>query len=139
MENCIFCKIIAGEIPCIKLYEDEHVLSFLDIGPISDGHTLVIPKEHVEWMDQANPETIARLARCLPVLAGAVKSAMGAEGYNVLNNNGQAAGQAVGHLHFHIIPRRQGDNILRGWNAYKYPDGKAQQIAEKIKENIKIP
>lgn len=138
-DNCIFCKIVAGEIPSVTLYEDDHVLAFLDIGPISDGHSLLIPKEHVEFMDQASPDAIAQLARRLPMLAAAVKNAMNADGYNILNNNGKAAGQAVGHIHFHIIPRRQGDNILRGWNTYQYPDGKAQEIAENIRKNIKNP
>lgn len=136
MDDCIFCRIISGKIPCTKIYEDNHVLSFLDIEPISDGHTLVIPKEHVVFMDQADPKIIEKIAGVLPLIAGAVKEAVNADGYNILNNNGLAAGQKVDHLHFHIIPRKQGDKIFPHWPAYQYPAGKAEEIAEIIQKKI---
>jgi histidine triad (HIT) family protein len=138
MENCIFCKIASGQIPAATLYEDEHVMAFLDIGPLSEGHTLVIPKTHVEQMDQAASETVERIARVLPMLTKAVKAATAADGCNILNNNGRVAGQAVDHMHFHIIPRRQGDGLFPNWPAGKYPPGKAEAIADKIRKAIRL-
>src|SRR5262245_55759517 len=104
MSETIFSKIIRGEIPCHKVYEDEHVLAFLDIGPLSQGHTLVIPKEEKATLDQLSDESAAALGRILPRLCRAVLRATGATAYNVLQNNGAAAHQAVMHVHFHIIP-----------------------------------
>ena len=135
-ENCIFCQIASGQIPCTRLYEDEHVVAFLDIGPISDGHTLVIPKTHVQWMEDAAPEVVEKIARVLPRVARAVRGAVGAQGYNILNNNGRPAGQAVDHLHFHVIPRWKDDNLFPKWPAYKYPQGRAEEIAEKIRKML---
>jgi histidine triad (HIT) family protein len=137
-DDCIFCKIIAGKIPCIKVYEDDDVLAFLDIGPISDGHTLVVSKQHCENVDSCPPEILSKVASRLGKIAKAVKEAVGCEGYNVLCNNGRAAGQLVEHLHFHFIPRRSGDSVFNRWPSYKYPQGKAEKIAEKIRENLKI-
>jgi histidine triad (HIT) family protein len=98
---------VAGEIPCSRVYENEHVLAFLDIGPISEGHVLVVPKQHTCSVDQTDPLALAEIAKVLPKVVAAVKNAMRADGYNVLCNNGAAAGQVVGHLHFHIIPRKK--------------------------------
>jgi histidine triad (HIT) family protein len=101
----IFTKILRGEIPCHKVYEDEHVLAFLDVGPLSRGHTLVIPREPVATLDQLSDEAAAALGRVLPRLCRAVRQATGVADYNVLQNNGSAAHQAVHHVHFHIIPK----------------------------------
>ena len=109
MAETVFLKILAGEIPCHKVYEDEWVFAFLDIGPLSPGHTLLIPKEPAETLDQLSDDAAAALGRVLPRLSRAVLRAMGATAFNVLQNNGAAAHQAVAHVHFHIIP--------------KYPDG----------------
>jgi len=136
--DCIFCKIVAGQIPSTKIFENEYVLAFLDVGPVSDGHVLVIPKSHCERLDQAGPEVMAEIAKVLPVLAGGVQKATEAHGYNLLCNNGAAAGQVVEHLHFHIIPRHSGDGLFSHWPAGQYPDGKAAAIAEKIKQNINL-
>jgi len=111
MDDCIFCKIAAGQIPSTKVYEDDNVLAFMDIGPISEGHTLVIPKRHYGKLDQCDPDTLTKISACLGRIAGAVKEAMNAEGYNVLCNNGRAAGQLVDHVHFHVIPRNSGDGV----------------------------
>jgi len=135
-KDCIFCKIAAGEITSVKIFEDDDVLAFLDIGPISDGHTLIIPKQHCETVDKCDPLILEKVASKLVVIAGAAKRAVGCDGYNVLCNNGRAAGQLVDHLHFHIIPRNDGDGIFDKWPSFEYPDGKAQAIAEKIKENL---
>lgn len=114
-DGCIFCKIVAGDIPVTKIYEDEEILSFLDIGPLSDGHTLVIPKEHFERLHDCPPEILSKVGSRLGRLAGAIVEAMGADGYNLLCNNGRAAGQLVNHLHFHIIPRSTGDGVFDRW------------------------
>ena len=111
-QDCIFCKIVSGQIPSLRLFENDSVLAFLDVGPISDGHTLIVPKEHFQRLDKAPPETAAQIARILPMLAAAVQKAVNADGYNLLCNNGTAAGQVVEHLHFHIIPRKQNDGVF---------------------------
>jgi histidine triad (HIT) family protein len=105
MSETLFTRIIRGEIPCHRVYEDERVFAFLDVGPLSDGHTLVIPKEAAATLDQLSDESAAALGRVLPRLCRAVMKATGATAYNVLQNNGAAAHQAVFHVHFHIIPK----------------------------------
>lgn len=105
MAETVFSKILRGEIPCFKVYEDAHVLAFLDVGPLSDGHTLVIPKEPAETLDRLSDEASAAIGRVLPRICRAVMAATGTTAYNVLQNNGTAAHQAVHHVHFHIIPK----------------------------------
>jgi histidine triad (HIT) family protein len=136
MDSCVFCKMVAGEIPTAKVYEDEAVLAFLDIGPLSDGHTLVVPRQHCERLHECDPEVLAEVALRLGRIAGAVAAAMDSDGYNVLCNNGAAAGQVVDHLHFHIIPRRAGDRVLARWPSYRYPKGRIEEIAEKIRRSL---
>jgi histidine triad (HIT) family protein len=136
VNDCVFCKMVAGQIPVTKIYEDDVVLSFLDIGPISDGHTLVIPKQHFEKLHQCPAEILGRVASLLGKIAKAVAAAMNSDGYNVLCNNGRAAGQLVEHLHFHIIPRNTGDGVFNRWPAYKYEKGEIEDIAVKIRENL---
>ena len=101
----VFARILAGEIPCHRLYEDDHVLAFLDVGPVSRGHCLLIPKEPAVELDALSPDSAAALGRVLPQLVRAVKQATGCAGLNILQNNGPAAGQVVMHVHFHLIPR----------------------------------
>ena len=105
MADTVFGKIVRGEIPCHKVYEDDKVLAFLDINPLSEGHTLVIPKEPAETMDRLSDDSAAALGRVLPRLCRAVIAATGVNEYNVLENNGAGAHQAIGHVHFHIIPK----------------------------------
>ena len=105
MSDTIFSKIIAGEIPCHKVYEDDLVLAFLDIFPLSPGHTLVIPKERKAKLHELSDEAAAELGRALPRIARAVCEVTGTEDYNLLQNNGALAHQAVFHVHFHIIPK----------------------------------
>ena len=136
VNDCVFCKMVAGQIPVTKIYEDDAVLSFLDIGPISDGHTLVIPKQHFEKLHECPAEILGQLASRLGKIAKAVVAAMGSEGYNVLCNNGRAAGQLVEHLHFHIIPRDADDGVFNRWPAYEYEKGKIEAIAAKICKNL---
>jgi histidine triad (HIT) family protein len=116
MTDTVFGKIIRGQIPCHKVYEDDKVLAFLDINPLSAGHTLVVPKEPAESMDRLSDEAAAALGRVLPRLCRAVIAATGVREYNVLENNGTGAHQAIPHVHFHIIPKpnaREGLGI--GW------------------------
>ncbi|MBN2589112.1 MAG: HIT family protein [Sedimentisphaerales bacterium] len=135
-DKCLFCKMVLGQIPVTKIYEDDSILSFLDIGPISDGHTLVIPKQHYEKVDECPPELLSQVASRIGKIAGAVIAAMKADGYNILCNNGKAAGQVIDHLHFHIIPRRTGDGVFNRWPSYQYEQGKIEEVAEKIRKNI---
>jgi len=135
-DDCIFCRMVAGRIPVARVYEDEIVLAFLDIGPISDGHTLVIPKQHFEKLHDCPPELLGQVASRLGRIAGAVAAAMNADGYNLLCNNGRAAGQLIEHLHFHIVPRNVGDGVFDRWPSYRYPQGKIEKIADKIRENL---
>ncbi|MBW8002703.1 MAG: HIT family protein [Planctomycetes bacterium] len=135
-EDCIFCKIVAGQIPSTKIFEDDTVLAFLDVGPLSDGHTLVIPKEHYEKLHECPSELLGKVGSKLNKIAKAVSDGTGCEGYNVLCNTGRASGQLVEHVHFHIIPRNSGDGVFDRWPAKQYPDGKIETIAEKIREKL---
>lgn len=130
----IFAKIIAGEIPSHKIYEDEHVLAFLDIMPLSRGHTLVIPKEPAATLDQLSDDAAAAIGRVLPRISRAVLQATGATAFNVLQNNGALAHQAVFHVHFHIIPKLDDkDGLGIGWPAGTLDDGAALAAAIKSK------
>ena len=135
-EDCLFCKMVAGQIPATKIYDDGLIFAFLDISPVSDGHTLVIPTQHVERLHDCSPEFLGRIGDCLSKISGAVTSAMRSDGYNVLCNNGRAAGQFVKHLHFHIIPRISGDDLFHHWPNYKYEQGKIEALADRIRENL---
>ncbi len=103
--NCIFCAIAAGEIPSFKIYEDEFVLAYLDINPFTEGHTLVIPKTHAEGLLDADDALLATVIARVKKVAAHIKTALPCDGFNILQNNGEAAGQSVKHLHFHIVPR----------------------------------
>jgi len=135
-DDCLFCKMVAGQIPVTKIYEDETVLAFLDIGPISDGHTLVIPKQHFEKLHDCPAELLSRVFSRIGEIAGAVAAAMNSDGYNLLCNNGRAAGQLIEHLHFHIIPRNAGDKLFSRWPSFQYEDGKIEEIAGMIRKNL---
>ena len=136
VDDCLFCKMVAGQIPVTKIYEDEVVLAFLDIGPISDGHTLVIPKQHFEKLHDCPAELLGRVGSRLGKIAGAVAAAMNSDGYNVLCNNGRVAGQLIEHLHFHIVPRSVSDGVFDRWPSYKYPEGKIEAIAARILKKL---
>ncbi len=136
MDGCVFCRMVAGEIPATSVYEDEAVFAFLDIGPLSDGHTLVIPKRHVASIDACEPNVLADVGARLGRIAQAIAAAMDADGYNVLSNNGSAAGQVVDHLHFHIIPRKTGDKVFTEWPSHKYGKGQIEEIAARIRRNL---
>lgn len=116
MSDTIFGRILRGEIPCHRVYEDDKVLAFLDVNPLAPGHTLVIPKEAVATLDQLSDDSAAAIGRVLPRIARAVLSATGASDFNVLQNNGAAAHQAVFHVHFHIIPKKDGQGLGLSWS-----------------------
>ncbi|MGE5181925.1 MAG: HIT family protein [Acidobacteriota bacterium] len=135
MADTIFTKILRNEIPCHRVYEDGDVLAFLDVNPLSRGHTLVIPREPAETLDQLSADASAAIGRVLPRIARAVMAATGARSYNVLQNNGAAAHQAVMHVHFHIIPKYDdGTGLGLGWKAVKLEGGEelAKAIASKL-------
>jgi histidine triad (HIT) family protein len=117
-EPTIFGRILDGEIPCHRVYEDEHVLAFLDVGPLSLGHVLVIPKERVAFLHELSDDAAAAIGRVLPRITRAVMDVTGCADYNVLQNNGAGANQAVFHVHFHIIPKHSdGSGLGIEWNA----------------------
>jgi histidine triad (HIT) family protein len=135
MAETVFSKILRGEIPCHRVYEDDHVLAFLDINPLSRGHTLVIPKEPAETLDQLSDDAAAALGRVLPRIARAVVAVTGVREFNVLQNNGSLAHQAVHHVHFHIIPKHpDGSGLGIAWRSTSLADGAelAAQIAAKV-------
>ena len=116
MAETVFAKILRGEIPCHRIYEDDAVLAFLDVNPLSRGHTLIIPKEPAATIDQLSDDAAAALGRVLPRIARAVLAATGARAFNILQNNGAEAHQAVFHVHFHIIPKLDdGSGLGIGW------------------------
>ncbi len=135
--DCVFCKIVAGDIPSLRLFENEATLAFLDIGPLAEGHVLVIPKEHHERLEDMPGGLIAAVTQQLPSLARAVVQVTGAEGYNVLQNNGKVSGQEVPHVHFHIIPRVASDGLGYRWLASSYPAGRAEKIQKQLLEALK--
>jgi len=134
MSETIFAKILSGAIPCHKVYEDEQVFAFLDINPLSAGHTLVIPKEPARTLDALSDESAAALGRVLPRICRAVIAVTGLREYNVLENNGTGAHQAVPHVHFHIIPKPAGDDGLGlGWPARALEQKVGQELAAKLR------
>ncbi|MCK9352021.1 MAG: HIT family protein [Candidatus Paceibacterota bacterium] len=136
MDNCLFCKIIRGEIPSTKVYEDENSFAFLSISPNNHGHTLVIPKKHFRNMLDMDEKTASDLALAVRKISKGVFEGSKAEGLNIIMNNESSAGQAVFHAHMHIIPRFTDDG-LRSWEKnVPYENGEATQIAENIKAKI---
>lgn len=133
MEDSLFTKIIRGQLPCEKVYEDERVFAFLDIYPLSRGHTLVIPKAQVVTLDQLSDDDAAALGRVLPRIARAVLAATGATAFNVLQNNGSLAHQAVPHVHFHVIPKYpSGEGLGFGWSPTPLDRATAPALATAI-------
>ncbi|GAB4189307.1 MAG: hypothetical protein Kow00105_03760 [Phycisphaeraceae bacterium] len=139
--NCIFCKIVAGQIPCHKLYEDDRVLAFLDLGPLSEGHALVIPKHHTANLADLPDDDAAAVGRVLPRLAKAISQAVQCPSYNVLVNFGEPAGQVVMHVHFHIIPKptdaprsggQPGSGLGLHWPASKLDADRAKELTDKV-------
>ncbi len=135
-QGTIFDRILRGEIPSHKVYEDEHVFAFLDINPIAKGHTLVVPKESKAYLHELSDESAAALGRVLPRLCRAVLKATGASAYNVLQNNGSAAHQAVFHVHFHIIPKHAKEGLGIGWYPSSLESEAGKELAGAIRKAL---
>lgn len=135
MSDCIFCKIIAGEIPCYKVYEDDNVLAFLDITPVNPGHTLVVPKKHFANLLELPEEEANRLIAAVKKITPAILAGVGATDFNLELNNGPVAGQVVNHFHWHIVPRFAADG-RELWHGNPYGESEAEKILERIKKNI---
>jgi histidine triad (HIT) family protein len=134
----IFAKIIAGQIPCHRVYEDAHVLAFLDINPLSRGHTLVIPKEPAPTLDMLSDDSAAAIGRVLPKIGRAVMAATGATAFNVLQNNGAMAHQVVMHVHFHVIPKfPDGTGLGIGWNAGSLTAADGAALAQSVADRLR--
>ena len=138
MDNCIFCKIVRGEIPAAKVYEDENTIAFLDIAPASPrgGHTLVLPKKHYELVTEVPEKELNALINTTKKIAAVLLKM--SEGLNIIQNNKRSAGQVVPHVHFHLIPRFQNDGILvEKWMPHKYAENEMSKVAEQIKSLLK--
>jgi histidine triad (HIT) family protein len=130
--DCIFCKIINGEIPGYKLYEDEEIIAFLDAFPAGSGHTLVMPKAHYQDLSAVPEGLLQQIMGAAKRLVPAITQAVGAEGFNLFLNNGRAAGQLIDHLHLHILPRSSGDGLHIKLPQKPYPDGEAEKVQQGI-------
>ena len=135
-DDCIFCKIAAGEISSATVYEDDDFRAILDLSPAAKGHTLVIPKSHSDNLLSVEPDTAAKALKVISKTANAIKEALGCDGINVVQNNGEAAGQTVMHLHFHIIPRYKNDSVNIGWQPMKPSNEELAATADLIKEKM---
>lgn len=139
MPKCIFCQIVEGKIPCFKIYEDDKFLAFLDINPANEGHSLVIPKEHYENIYQMDATETAALFAVVNGVAKALNKTLDLKGLNILQNNGESAGQRVPHLHVHLIPRYEDDKVvIQHYDPKKIDKGKIAELAKNISSNITI-
>ena len=129
--DCVFCAIAAHEIPCFKIYEDERSIAFLDINPFSTGHALVVPKRHFAGLADIDGDELASLVEVTRKVASRIKEVLLCDGFNILQNNGEAAGQTVKHLHFHIVPRLAGDDLR--FVSAKGDMGKLAALAESLR------
>ena len=133
MPDCLFCRIVSKEIPAEIVYEDEATLAFIDIRPTAPGHVLVIPKQHSDGLHDADPVVLGAVIRTVQRLARVLMQALEVEGFNVIQNNGSVANQAIPHLHFHIIPRREGDG-LESWHGKVYAEGEREKMGERVRK-----
>ena len=136
MTDTVFGRILRGEIPCHRVYEDAHVLAFLDVHPIAPGHTLVVPKEAAPTLDRLSDDAAAAVGRVLPRLCRAVLAATGATAFNVLQNNGESAHQAVFHVHFHIIPKTADTGLGIGWKPRPLAMDEGTALAARIAARV---
>ncbi|MFB6465233.1 HIT family protein [Cytobacillus sp. Hz8] len=139
MSDCIFCKIINGEIPAAKIFENEHVLAFTDISQVTKGHTLIIPKIHKENVYELTPEIAQHVFEAVPKIANGIKKAFNPIGLNVVNNNGEAAGQSVFHFHIHLLPRYgKEDGFGAVWKTHtsEYTPEDLQKLAQDIQNAL---
>ncbi|MFZ0486980.1 MAG: HIT family protein [Arenicellales bacterium] len=135
-EDCVFCKIVAGDIPCFKLYEDEHTLAFMDINPASRGHALVIPKTHSPSLFEAPGGDLSAMMATARKVGRAIQSTLNPDGLNLVQANGPGAAQSVFHLHVHVLPRYMGDNLKLNWGINPGDMDEIKAISEQIAGNI---
>jgi len=135
-EKSIFTRIIEGEIPCFKVFENDHVYSFLDINPVSRGHVLVIPKEPAQFLHELSPESSSELGKALSIISKSILEVTEATSYNIIQNNGSHAGQTVFHVHFHIIPKYSESTHSFVWKTMEIDKKEASELAQKISHNI---
>ena len=133
-ENCIFCKIANGEIPSATLYEDDDFRIIMDLGPASRGHALLLPKEHYENLYMLPDELAAKALPVAKKMITKLTEVLGCDGYNVVQNNGETAGQTVFHFHMHLIPRYKGDQVGLGWKMGELTDEERDDILAKLRE-----
>ena len=136
MDNCIFCKIANGEIPAATLYEDENFRVILDLGPASKGHALILPKFHAANIYELPDEMAAKVMILEKKMATAMTEALKCDGFNIVQNNGECAGQTVFHFHMHLIPRYKGDNVGITWNPGELTDEDKEEILSKVKAQL---
>ena len=136
MDNCIFCKIANGEIPAATLYEDENFRVILDLGPASKGHALILPKFHAANIYELPDEMAAKAMILAQKMATAMTEALKCDGFNIVQNNGECAGQTVFHFHMHLIPRYKGDNVGITWNPGELTDEDKEEILSKVKAQL---
>jgi histidine triad (HIT) family protein len=134
--DCIFCKIVAGQMPCFKLFEDDDTLAFMDIYPANAGHCLVIAKDHYPTLFEISNKALAAVSRSISRVARAVNQALSPAGLNLVQANGSGAGQSVTHFHFHILPRERGDELKLNWGAKPGNPDTIAAIADKIRANL---
>lgn len=134
MENCIFCKIVKGKIPAAKVYEDDKVISFLDIMPANKGHCLIVPKQHYETLLEIPDEDLKSIITITKKVAKALSLSVGNGAFNLVMNNGKEAGQLVPHAHMHLVPRFKGDRLRLSWTHKKYEGKEMEEFQEKIKK-----
>jgi histidine triad (HIT) family protein len=134
--DCIFCKIMAGEIPCFKLFEDDETLAFMDINPANEGHALVIPKEHAKDVYAVSDAAITATVTTAKKIAAAVDKTLSPDGLNLLQCNGPAAAQSVFHFHMHVLPRREGDKLKLNWGIRPGDMDAIGALAERIRGNL---
>lgn len=136
-EDCIFCKIVAGDIPCTKVFEDDSMLAFMDISPLNQGHLLVIPKEHIENIFEIDSQVYGRLASTVCKLSKAIGASLAPDGLNVMQLNGKAASQVVPHVHIHVVPRWKGDGLsISSWDPVKGDDEEISRNAKLIRSKL---
>lgn len=135
MTPCLFCQIVAGEIPCSKIYEDDQILAFLDIHPLNPGHTLLVPKKHAEHLLESSLEDAVALISAAKKIVPAIMASVGAQGCNVTFNIGHSAGQVVFHTHLHVIPRYDNDGY-KPWERNDETTDSLESIAERIRDSM---
>ncbi len=136
MTECVFCNIINGKIPAEKVFENKSFIAILDIFPANKGHTLVVPKKHVEKMMDMDDKEIGEMTVVAKKIAKALKEALSAGGINFISNNGKLSGQLIDHAHLHVIPRFSGDKIDFGWNPKKYEKNEIKEMGQKLRSTI---